>query len=533
MPHKTNDQDHLAKLSAINQALASAFDGVVSDPFSEMQTPPFPMELVPTAIREFAEAEAAMSGFDAGGYAICTLMSIASLIDFRSTLKVNDSWREPPMMWFGVVSESGEGKSPVIKASMQFIQEIDDAMKRSSMAKRKNWRAESDAIKASSKRNAEPVDVPPEPAMEMLVVNDSTVEALGKVLTENQHGVMYFSAELSRWISSIDAYSSGRSSKDRGAYLEGYDGGGKSINRVHGGFTYVPNWAFSVMGGIQPDVFTQIFKSTPSSSADGLYQRFMLYCMQPSKTASLCGVGHNRYVQRVRDIAGQVHDWASSGRIEMDKPALTDEALLEFQGYVNAMRELQRRTSDPRFSEHLGKFAGFALRLTLALHVIECATAGREGWTHTVGVDTLNRTLAIMATLYRHSEVMYTQATQRKGSSREILRDVANIILARRWDSFTLGELQANCSPWRDCADKRIRDDAIDLLIEMGWLLDITPDAAGRGRKPMGKFAVNPLVHQRFSEHAERERANRALRKEALDAAVASRRSALLDERAA
>lgn len=528
MQHNKAEQDHLKNLHELNEkrARASAFDSVVSDPFGDMQVPSFPMQLVPKVISEFANTEASMSGFDAGGYAICTLMSLASLIDFRTTLKVNHSWREPPMMWFGVVSESGEGKSPVIKASMQFLDKIDTDMKRNSMREHAEWKKEMERFKAKAKNSkSDPIDPPAEPSMQMLVMNDSTVEAMARVLVENPQGVMYFSAELNRWISSIDAYSSGKGNKDRGAYLEAYDGGGKSISRVHGGFTFVPNWGFSVLGGIQPEVFAQIFKSSQGNSSDGLYQRFMLYCMQPSGSALLANASINDAVYGVQVIADRIHAWAKSGKIEMDKPVLSDQSLLEFQDYLNAMRELQRRTSDPRFSEHLGKFAGFALRLTLALHVVECAAEGEDGWNHIVQSETLKRALSIMSCLYRHSEAMYSKAVVSRGSSRDLVRDVANLILARGWEQFTFGDLERNCTPWRDF-DKHKRNDAIDLLIEMGWLMDITPEATGgRGRKAQGRFAVNPLVHDQFKEQAEQERDNRALRKAALDRAVTQRRA--------
>jgi hypothetical protein len=136
------------------------------------------------------------------------------------------------------------------------------------------------------------------------------------------------------------------------------------------------------------------------------------------------------------------------------------------------------------------------------LHCIECAAAGE--YQQEVSVDTFERAKRILRALYRHSEAVYTILDQGAGDVLHLVRSAAEAILSKRWERFQRGDLTRYATDWRGRTDQA-PEAALDLLIELGWLADVTENIAGkRGRKSDGKFLVNPQAHLMYVDHAER-----------------------------
>ena len=490
------------------------------DPFSEWAVPPLPLECVPEAIRDFAFEECAGSGFDAGGYAICTIAGLSALIDQRARLAATASWKEPPLLWLGIVSQSGSGKSPVIRSGLQFAKKIDKELQQNSMQAAEAWRSDNSAKKKDDRE--------PQPPWKQLVVSDTTVEALANVLADNPRGVLLHADELTRWIGSMDCYGGKGADRDRGCYLEAYDGGSRVINRAVKGNTFLHNWSVAILGGIQPEKLAAMFNQSHAAASDGLYQRFLVYCLQPANEFDVFAKRQTFSVVNVQRIADTIDGWSQSGRISESHPELTDDAKHAFQVYCNAMRDLQARTPESRFAEHLGKYPGMVLRLTLSLHCVERAAA--DHWAHEVELETYIRAQSIMACLYRHSEAAYSKIAENVRSEK-LMQSIASAILAKTWSVFTYADLTRHCKPWRDCKTRLEKEDALSKLVEMGWLQDVTEAASpGIGRRPQGKFMVNPLVHKTFADVAAQAAKDRAIRHDAIQLAGIKRHNAKAHE---
>jgi hypothetical protein len=215
----------------------------------------------------------------------------------------------------------------------------------------------------------------------------------------------------------------------------------------------------------------------------------------------------------VKAIFDKLHGWHS------DKPWLVElgqEAKLAMQDYHNHVRTLAQRTSAKRFAEHLDKFPGMLGRFAFALHVINAA-ANKSDPLLFVKPETMKKARRLMSVLYRHSESVYRILDQEAGQVRALVRSAAEAILSKCWDTFKRGDLTRNATYWQG-SDNREAESAIDYLIELGWIMDVTPPSTPgkRGRRSAGLFVVNPLVHSRFSEHAKRITEARAERFEAI-----------------
>src|SRR5262249_57512487 len=98
-------------------------------------------------------------------------------------------------------------------------------------------------------------------------MEDTTIEAAQEVLKDSPDGVLCLQDELSGWFGSMEKYSGNRGGmKDRGFWLQAWNGGQYVLNRVGRGAGLIPNLSVSMLGGIQPDLIRKIAENTHDTS---------------------------------------------------------------------------------------------------------------------------------------------------------------------------------------------------------------------------------------------------------------------------
>lgn len=512
------------------------------DVFKEgMPVPKFPIECMPTMVADYAVALSKQTGFDAGGYAFCAIIAASGHIHLSSRLAVTSEWKASANLWGGLSAASGGGKDPVMGVMMKPVECLDEERQRKSKRDLARW------IKANKTAGRNGETPPPKPQWKQRLVRDTTVEALAKLLTDND-GVMVFLSEITEFIGRMDAYSGrgGAGSKDRGAWLRFRDGGSHTVNRRN---TDVPliidNYGGAILAGIQPEKLAELMSKAGGGSSDGLFQRFLIYEMQEAEPADLLAEVSPSLANNYAALFEVIETWNESPFVKAEVK-LAPEVVKAFNEYVNHVRTIAKRTPQGRFSEHISKFGGFLLNLTLTLHYLECAQLqvtrkqaaiadSLEGGANLassctsntpalfVSIDTFNKALEIMRVLYRHSEAAYAFVDDTKPAVKVLLQGIAEAVISKGWDTVRMGDLTRHATGWRN-AQYREKQEALDLLIEFDWLADITPPQQGRGRPSQGLFKVNPKVLDgRFTEHSERVKRERAERYAAIQHAAHSR----------
>lgn len=497
-----------AIVGAVEKGYSSSYKWPeIVDTFADHIAPPFPLDALPAAFKTLCIELAAGSGFDAGGYAFSLLISTSSLIDHRAKLHAGNM-TTPAFLWGGLVARSGGGKSPTMKASLKGIRAMDVELTRESSRRVGMWLQ---GIELAGKKAPPP---PPRPPWRQFIASDTTVEALGVLLQDNPEGILMVYDELSEFIGRMDAYSAG-GGKDRGVYLSAYDGGQVTINRKS---TPVPmvieNFSVGIIAGVQPEKLSELFKQR-GGGADGLYQRFLMYAARAAGKVDY-SAAHVCDTQRaVNDLQNRVKNELFGGDV-----FLSDEAKSLMQAYHQNARVLAQRTPAPRLAEHLDKFPGFLARVTFTLHALQCAVG--DTWRDVVDADTLRRAEKIMKVLYHHSVAIYETLDGQAGGVSKLVKSACDAILSQGWQQIQRGDLTRYATGWQGAKDRE-DEGALDVLIECGWLHDITPavQPGKRGRRSAGLFAVNPEAHRRFTDHAARIKTMRAERFDAVQALTA------------
>jgi len=172
---------------------------------------------------------------------------------------------------------------------------------------------------------------PAEPKRRRLSADDTTVEALRRVLDENPRGVGIIKDELGNLFASFDAYRTSKTgSKDRGDYCELYQGGPKWIDRVEKGAVYVSHWGASIVGNIQPEPVKQLMGKI---TGDGLVARYLVaHCEKNGR--GIDRTPNHAAIETYENVIKRLVDLEPSDGIE------TFTFAPQAQGYLDVIRNL-------------------------------------------------------------------------------------------------------------------------------------------------------------------------------------------------
>ena len=100
---------------------------------------------------------------------------------------------------------------------------------------------------------------PDKPIEERWSVDDTTIEAIVALLTENRRGLLVATDELAGWIAGFDKYRAAKSSGDVSRWLSMYNASKVRVDRKSGDVRrlYVPQAAVCVTGTIQPGTLSR------------------------------------------------------------------------------------------------------------------------------------------------------------------------------------------------------------------------------------------------------------------------------------
>jgi hypothetical protein len=181
-------------------------------------------------------------------------------------------FRVPPVLWGGLVGETGSGKTHIICTLTEPLEDIQAEYRIRYQHQLENYKT---ALREyERKRKGEDAGDPPErPVPVDLYASDYTMEAISQILGQQpERGLLVATDELAAFLESMDAYRGGRGA-DRARWLSLYNGLALKVNRKTSDQIYVRYTSVSVIGGIQPSVL-QNFWRDDKTSGDGFWSRF-------------------------------------------------------------------------------------------------------------------------------------------------------------------------------------------------------------------------------------------------------------------
>ena len=435
------------------------------------------------------------------------LCALSGAVDKRSRLLVNGTWEVPPNVWMMTIGEPADKKTPGSKPMIKPLHVIERENSKKYLAdmlvwegKEARYTAELKAYKAwaesddSQLPNSMPPNVtplPPKPEPLRLVISDATTQKMVTMAEHRPAGFLLHLDEMNRWLTKLG---DGRSTDDRGAWIQGYESGPFSMDRVGSGSTMVEHLGLALYGNCQPEVFRNNVKQ---ASSDGLIQRFMPVVInsknnvmwQDSLPAS---ESHEQeYEQLIRDVYTQ-------GECNYTLSDSARTVFKAFSKYCLDIREDERvLESNSTYQTALGKLEGNFCRMALMFHIIENRGVKEVSGELMMRVMTLFKTFIIPSLRYTYIEV----GQQSDPLARYVFRSIVQMAGTKATVSFA--ELKGSLpntyensrEPWK--FDQLLRAYMADLE-GIGYVM------MHQDHPRFPTWAINPKISTTFNDYRQR-----------------------------
>lgn len=337
----------------------------------------FPTHVLPPSMRGLVTSGCMAMGVPAEFIAVPLLVLAGAVIGNAWEIEVKGGWWEGPNLYAAIVGDPGAKKTPAMKLALRAVHQIQERLYGEYRAAKAAYDEEYALWEKAPKKER---GVPPEqPKFQHVWTSDSTTEALAEMLAGSK-GLVLFRDELVGWVKSMDQYRSGKGA-DRQHYLSMWSRTSIKIDRKSSPVPIiVPRPCLAVVGGIQPDVLSDLQENAMRN--DGFVDRLLFAYpdIGPSRWTNAgvdeaAQVAVERLFEALYDLKG-VDD--GDGTMSPRRARLDADALELWAGWYTIN---DQETRDERLPASLkgtwSKLTSQLARLTLILHIGYALDAGQ------------------------------------------------------------------------------------------------------------------------------------------------------------
>jgi hypothetical protein len=482
---------------------------------------PMPPKMIPEPYQDWLTDIAERMQCPLDYVAVAALIASACLIGAgcRVKPKKNDSWTIVPNLWGGIVGRPSTLKSPSLKEVLKPMKALEEeayaTFEKENHAHEielEGHKVQKEAIKkrmgkAADLRNDLDIRLamdelkmlkePQAPIWKRYCTNDTTIEKMHELLSQNPRGLLLHRDELMGLLTMWDKVGH---EADRSFYLEAWNGDdSKTTDRIGRGTTHTKSLCISILGSTQPDKLLSYFQQTMSGFCnDGLLQRFQLL-VYPDEIKNWTLIDKKPNITAQREAASIMKELATMNFCEYgavqegdDTPyfCFTDHAQHTFFVWLTELeREKLDSEEEPILLEHFAKYRKLMPSLALIFHLINIASGKARG---PISVECVERAAAWCGYLEGHARRIYEMGLS---PGYQAARNLARRIQSRDLsDSFDVRDVYRK--EWAFLKTREEVEAACELLIDLGWLKEAT---LSEGRKAKRCFTINPKILKRRS----------------------------------
>ncbi|KQS82491.1 hypothetical protein ASG32_23295 [Methylobacterium sp. Leaf361] len=472
-----------------------------------------PAGSLPGVIEGIARTIATQMGVPESFVATAAVAALAGTIGNALKLQVNAhsaDFSVPATLSVVIVARPGRKKSPTIAAVLRPVKQIDRELYRQSCQEQAAREA---MVRAAKSKREAAGGLPPAPPMRRLWVDDATLEKQVRIHADNPCGIIRAPDELFAFLGSFGAYKR-NGDGDRSTMLRLIDGGDISVDRMTGS-TRADSALMGLIASTQPD---KIRQHAQNLGTDGFLQRLIFVTDDGAERTPLDVPADGAAVAEYeRAVRGMFALRAAAGRTVQ----LSPEARTILTGTWTRVRALGRLPgASAAWEGHISKWEGLIYRIALTFHALDTwdLTGGVSTESgHEVTAETAQRASRFVAFLVRHALRFYSEFCEPAEETVEA-REVAGYLLTRPDIlSVTARDIEKARRPLS--GKRHLTRSAMRALADAGWV-----SVAEMGADGPTKWTIDPRIHVRFAERADREKARRTQAHTQMLAALSAKR---------
>jgi len=446
---------------------------------------------------------------------------MSSIIGTRLSIcpKKKDPWQVVPNLWGGLIQKPSQLKSPPVKEVLRPMKELEtEAFKKfdeDNFQYEKEFRVFEmkkrvceERMKSALKKNKDTdfsvaendlekleSNPPKEPKLRRYQTQDTTIEKLQDMLSENPQGIFIFRDELNGFLMKMkkDGHD-----EDEDFHIEGWAGDGSfTLDRIGRGTVRSELICESIFGTIQPTRIIPHIRQTKSDTKNsGFIQRFQIMLFPDSENWEYIDKSQNSAAARrafncFKEIANMDFRSLKGCITEVNKIPYMRFSEDAQELFIAWLHELQEKLCNPENSpiirEHFGKYRSLMPSLALQFHLVDIADGMSSG---PVSLSAAQMAAAWCEYLESHARRIYGMAEDITARAAGILAD--RIQAGKLENNFTAREVQRK--GWELLSEKEVVKGALQDLVEANWLREIILSATSKGGPIKVEYEINPKI---------------------------------------
>ena len=343
-----------------------------SDSGKTTETPSFPLEIFPKAIRDIIEALEEYENYNVDFTSASFLTVFAAAMGNTWSVRFMTGWVSRPIIYMVLVGSPSCGKTPPLQQAVAPLLKLDgeyDMIYCKEMETYRRW-------ERMSAKQREKHSLPEEmkmPQRKCHVVVDSTVEALIGALRDNPRGVLIYKDEIDSLLSNFNRYNS----SDEGYFLSLFSGTpfkySRKSNNEH---IFLANPYCSIIGTTQPGRLGEQFGG--KRMMNGFSSRFLKVYPEIDKmpswndTAMPDGVLEEwgRIIRKVVTVTPSTDQEGKATSIELLFSQEAKLRVIQWKDEVN--NKVYAETDSDAVRALCGKLETYLVRFCLVIQIMHC-----------------------------------------------------------------------------------------------------------------------------------------------------------------
>lgn len=386
-----------------------------------MEKNKFPTEVFPQVVREvFAEYSQKLGLIEEYMYG-AFLASISAALGNRFEIEIASGWTEKPMLWICIVGASGTKKTPSIRVAMNPLKKMDEQLYSEYLKLAKEYENASQDEKKELRK----------PFMRQIIAEDTTIEALTKILRYNEEGILVFRDELIGLFNDTSRYSKNSSEQ---MWMSIYSNSSFKVNRIKEDSSFlVKNPFIAALGGIQPKILSQLF--TDERTGNGMIHRF-LYIYSDLDFSEVFESGANvrlidEYDKYMKSFRENIPIKYKDNTVHSVKLKFSNEALEIYKDWLKNFVYTKRTDSSDLQKEYVSKLEGTCARMALIIEVINAVYI--EEIPQEVGAKSILSAIKIIEYFYENFNrvIDVSKSSDAKTKKDERLENIKDIFIKK------------------------------------------------------------------------------------------------------
>ncbi len=351
-----------------------------SDSGKTTETPSFPLEIFPKAIRDIIEALEEYENYNVDFTAASFLTVFAAAMGNTWSVRFMTGWISRPIIYMVLVGSPSCGKTPPLQQAVAPLLKLDGEYDMTYCKEMETYRRWERMSAKQRERHSLPEEMKM-PKRKCLVVVDSTVEALIGALRDNPRGVLIYKDEIDSLLSNFNRYNG----SDEGYFLSLFSGTpfkySRKSNNEH---IFLANPYCSIIGSTQPGRLDEQFGG--KRMMNGFSSRFLKVYPEIDKmpswndTAMPDGVLEEweRIIRKVITVTPSTDQEGKATSIELMFSQDAKLRIIQWKDAVN--NKAYAETDSDAVRALCGKLETYLIRFCLVIQIMHgiCGESGMD-----------------------------------------------------------------------------------------------------------------------------------------------------------